>query len=102
VIIQGSKTLGPTVQLVREKLGMTQAELAAKLGTDEGEIGALEKGVLFYDYDYSERIADALNVPLNVLALIASNPSELEGVQQTMAEKLRELALKLLEREDPA
>lgn len=52
------------LKLVRKKLGITQLELAAKTGIHIPDIYRLEHGLLKPYKNWKERIALALNYPL--------------------------------------
>lgn len=69
---------------VRTDAGLTQAELAAKVGTTQSYISSIELGTKTPSFPMIERLAAALNVaPLSIIALgndsrrvvIASEPS---------------------------
>ena len=47
-----------------------------------------------------ERIAEALDIPLNILVFIASDKTELTGLDKDVAEKLSLLAWRLIENDD--
>lgn len=53
-----------SLKTARKLSGMTQAELAAKVGTTQVSICQYEKGVRMPNFEMAKRIAGVLNVPL--------------------------------------
>lgn len=61
------------VRRYRMALGITQAELAARLGIDRAYVSALERGLYNPTLERLEQIADALEIaPADLLQTIAS------------------------------
>lgn len=60
-------TTGQLIKAARKNAGMTQAELASKLNVPYQSISQWERGTRNPKYDTLERLADALDVPLEVL-----------------------------------
>lgn len=50
----------------RKKLGISQAELAKTIGTDQARISKLEKGTLNPTIDFLKRIAEGLGQELHI------------------------------------
>lgn len=50
------------IREIRKKLGMTQAELAKRLGTSQGAIQMIETGQRGLDIEWMKRIAEVFNV----------------------------------------
>lgn len=50
------------IREIRKKLGMTQAELAKRLGTSQGAIQMIETGQRGLDIEWMKRIADVFGV----------------------------------------
>lgn len=50
----------------RKKLGISQAELAKTIGTDQARISRLEKGTLNPTIDFLKRIAEGLGQELHI------------------------------------
>ena len=95
-VITASKQLGTGVQKVRELRELTRSELARHLDTTEGEIEALEEGVLFFNDGYPQKVATALDVPLEVLVMMGADKSSLSDIDKLIVEKLIGLAEKLI------
>jgi len=55
-----------TVKLIRESMGLTQAEFAEKVGTSAGHIGSLEQGKAKPSYDLIYEIIKLSNVDANI------------------------------------
>jgi ribosome-binding protein aMBF1 (putative translation factor) len=58
--------LAERVRAAREKLGITQAELAARIGSTQPAVARLEAGGVSPSLDTLSRIADALGLELVV------------------------------------
>ena len=58
--------LGYQIFLARERLGITQQELAARIGTRQSNISRLEFGNYNFTVEMLRKIADALNMQLEV------------------------------------
>lgn len=58
------------VQL-REKLGLTQAELAERCGIDQGDISRIERGSVNPTTRTLQRLADALDARLQFVPLVS-------------------------------
>ncbi len=62
---------------LRKRAGLTQAELAKKIGVSRSTIGNYEKGIREPDFETLEKIADFFNVELNFLLGKSGNDTEL-------------------------
>lgn len=62
-------TIGERIKEFRLKAGLTQSELAEKLGIPYQSIGQWERGLRSPKIETLQKIADALNVPLGVLTI---------------------------------
>ena len=58
--------LGYQIFLAREKAGMTQQELAQKIGTRQANISRLEQGNYNFTVEMLEKIANALGAQLRI------------------------------------
>lgn len=58
--------LGYRIFLARKKLGMTQGQLARKIGTRQSNISRLEQGNYNFTVEMLEKIASALNLKLEI------------------------------------
>ena len=59
-----SSKIGTLIQEIRQNRGMTQAELAKKLGTSQSAINRIEKGGQNISLDMINRISDVLSSPI--------------------------------------
>ena len=64
--------LGYRIFCVREDAGMTQQELARKIGTRQSNISRLEKGEYNFTVEMLQKLADALELELRI-ELLGSN-----------------------------
>ena len=58
--------LGYRIFLARERAGMTQAELAKRIGTRQSNISRLEQGNYNFTVEMLEKIAGALDAKLRI------------------------------------
>ncbi|WP_367401438.1 helix-turn-helix domain-containing protein [Solimonas sp. SE-A11] len=58
---------GRNLRLERTRAALTQEELAAKVGTDQGYISQMERGVAWASLEMVERLATALDIKAAVL-----------------------------------
>ncbi len=58
--------LGYQIFLAREKAGMTQGDLAGKIGTRQSNISRLEQGNYNFTVEMLEKIAHALNFKIRM------------------------------------
>lgn len=86
--------LGRAVARVREARGVSQDALASRLGATLTQVKLLEEGI--YTDIRLEEVAEVLDMPKEVLALLAVDPSGLSEIDRKMTEKLTELAWALV------
>lgn len=60
-------TIGENIKKARESAGMTQKELAEKLGIKAGTISAFEKDRTNIKHSTAKKISDALEIPLSMI-----------------------------------
>lgn len=58
-----NKKVGAHVKWLRDEAGLTQPELAIKLGTSSGYISQIETGLSGMAYETSQKMAQILDVP---------------------------------------
>lgn len=95
-----SESIGATIKLCRDRRGLSQKELAERAEVSVSYLSLIEQGKRTPNLEVLESIASGLDIPLNVLVFLASDKSELAGIDETIAEKLSLLAWKLIERDD--
>lgn len=59
--------LGEHIKMIRESKGLSQTELAYKIGKDQPSLNRVEKGKLSPTYGYLLEIADGLDVHISEL-----------------------------------
>ncbi len=88
--------LGRSIKLCRTNRGLSQEELARKVGLSASYISLIEKGDRDPAISTAEKIATALGVPMSLLTFLAAEPGELKGVPEEVRDKLAGIAFKLL------
>jgi len=88
--------LGRSIKLCRTNRGLSQEELARKIGLSVSYISLIEKGKRDPAMSTVEEIAAAVGVPLSLLTFLAAEPGELKGVPEEVRDKLAGIAFKLL------
>ena len=63
-------TIGHAVKIVREKRSIGQQELAKELKISQGFLSLVEKGQRVPSFKMTKRLADALEVPVELLLLM--------------------------------
>lgn len=91
------KRFGGTVRQIRSKRGITQAEAAAKAEVSASYWALIEQGKRSPNLTVLENIAGALGVPASILVFLASDMTEFERVDKSVAESMALLSWKLLE-----
>ncbi len=92
-----ASTLGSAIKLCRTKRNLTLSELAEKTGLSVSYLSYIEKGKRTPNLDVLDKIAQALEMPLNLLVFLATDRSELVEIDKTIAERLSFLVLELIE-----
>jgi len=88
--------LGKSIKLSRTNRGLSQDELAKKIGKSVSYISLIEQGKRDPAISTVEEIARALGVPVSLLMFLAAEPGELKGVPNDIRDKLAGVAFKLL------
>ncbi len=84
---------GRAIRLVRGARHLSQTELAEKLDVDRSIVSYWESGNRTPSAEMQQRLAKALDLPLYLLILLASDQDELTGVP---ADKAQVFGLELL------
>jgi transcriptional regulator with XRE-family HTH domain len=77
-----NKVFGRFVALRRRELGLTQLQLASKLGITDKAVSKWERGLSYPDITLIPAVADALNI--SVAELMGSKPNEPNAVSETV------------------
>ena len=85
---------GKAIRIVRSSRGLSQAQLGERMGTDASHISRIEAGQRGVSLKTLEACAKALQIPVFLLALVASNPDDLKGLP---ADLVRNIAASLLQ-----
>ena len=71
-VFEGAYAIAMEIVALREKLHMTQAQLAEKTGIDQGDISRIERGSSLPNEKTLLRIADALGAQLRLVERISA------------------------------
>ena len=88
--------LGKSIKLCRTNLGLSQQDLAKKIGLSVSYISMIEQGKRDPTISNVQHISKALGVPMSLLTFLAAEPEELNRVPQELRDKLAGVAIQLL------
>jgi transcriptional regulator with XRE-family HTH domain len=88
--------LGKSIKLCRASRGLSQGELAKKIGKSISYISLIEQGKRDPAISTVEEIAHALGVPVSLLTFLAAESGDLRGVPEDVRDRLAGIAHKLL------
>ena len=88
--------LGRSIKMCRTNQGLSQGDLASRIGMSVSYISLIEQGKRDPAISTIEDVASALGVPLSLLTFLAAEPGELRGVPEDVRDKLAGVAYKLL------
>lgn len=88
--------LGRAIKLCRVQRQLSQAELAERAGISVSYLSLLEHDKRDPNISTIEQIAQALNVPMNILFFLAMDADELKEISSELAEKLAYTAITLV------
>jgi transcriptional regulator with XRE-family HTH domain len=82
------------IRELRKKAGLSQAELGAKVGLHQTQIGNLENGGRNLTFEWARRIAKAIDEQLNVADVLAAddNPDRLTLEERELVSNFRKAA----------
>ncbi|MGH9188332.1 MAG: helix-turn-helix domain-containing protein [Acidimicrobiales bacterium] len=84
--------LGERIRVLRKDAGWSQAELAAKIGTDAGRVSRYEAGRITPSADAIVRIAEAFNVSLDHLLVDGIPRRSLHAPENVLGHRLAAIA----------
>ncbi|WP_075306432.1 helix-turn-helix domain-containing protein [Hyalangium minutum] len=87
---------GRALKKLREKRNLKQKELAEKAALDASYVSQIENGKRVPSTAAVEAIAKALDVPLYLLMLFASDAEDLRGISEEQARRLENQFLDLV------
>lgn len=91
--------LGKAIHTSRIKRGLSQETLAKRAGCSISYLSMLENSKRDPTLSTVERIAAALNVPVEILFFLGAEKGELAGINKELAGQLALTALELLDEE---
>lgn len=91
--------LGKAIQTCRLKRGLSQEALAKRADCSISYLSMLENSKRDPTLSTVERIAAALNVPIEILFFLGAEKGELAGINRDLAGQLALTALELLDEE---
>lgn len=87
---------GRAIRVVRAAMGLSQKEIARRAGLNASYLSLIEKEARSPSTDALRLLSDALEIPPHLLALLASEESDLAGLKEVEAETLGRQLLDLL------
>lgn len=85
--------VGRAIRWFRQQQGISQGDVASRADCSVSYLSLLENGKRDPTVSTVTRIADALQVPVGTLFLVASEPAELGDIDELVVEKLRRAAV---------
>lgn len=80
---QTNKKIGQLIHQIRQERGLTQAELARRLGTSQSAVNRIEHGKQNLSIDTLQRISNTLNYPIITLSEPGKPRVDIEGDFET-------------------
>lgn len=93
--------LGKAIQTSRIKRGLSQEALAKRAEISVSYLSMLENSKRDPTLSTVERVASALNVPVEILFFLGAEKGELAGINKELAGQLALTALELLDEQPP-
>ena len=93
---------GKAIRICRAARGLSQKDLATKVGLDSSHISLIEAGKRSPSLETVERIAKTLNVPVHLLMLLASEQKDVKSRSLQNVKDLSQVFLDLLLENDSA
>lgn len=93
--------LGKAIQTSRQRRKLSQEALAKLAGCSVSYLSMLENSKRDPTISTVEKIAAALNVPVEILFFLAAEKGELAGINKELAGQLALTALELLDEKAP-
>lgn len=93
--------IGGAIQLSRAKRRLSQAALAKRAGISVSYLSLLERSLRDPPLSTLQKVAAALNMPLEILFFLGAEGGELSGFNKELAGQLAVAALELLNEPDP-
>jgi len=87
---------GKAIKVARNVRGFSQKELAKKVGLAPSYISKIEAGERMPTTETLEVISDAVEIPMYLMVLMASENKEMKGLPPKMVSKLGENLLNLV------
>lgn len=77
------------IRELRQRFGLSQAELGRKVGLTQGQVGHLENGHRNLTLEWMKRIAGALGVAVSELLIDEDNPDRLAPAERDVVQAMR-------------
>ena len=91
--------IGKAIKLCRTQRGLSQVELAEKIGISVSYLSLVENGKRDIKISTLANIADTLQVPLPIIVFLSADEKERELLGEGVAAKLADVALSLMKAE---
>ena len=85
--------IGKAIRVVRTARGMTQSELSKEINMVDSSISLIENGYRRTSIDTIATIADALDIPLVLLVVLAMDKEDAEGMPPGLMQQLGHAAM---------
>lgn len=84
------------IRTIRAAKKLSQSEFSEIIGIDQSLVSRIESGERKPSIRNLEAISEKLSIPIHLIALLASEPSDLKGISESEAQKLGDSLLKIL------
>ncbi len=84
--------IGKKIRKFRQKLGMTQHDLAEKVGVTEKQISKIETGIHYPKFENFVKILDSLNISLKEFSADMEQDKELSPQQKSLLKLFNKLS----------
>lgn len=90
---------GQALRLLRDKYKLTQEQVCEKIHKKQGYYSGLENNHFKPSIDMLENLAEAFNIPLNILIWLAMEKSDLKHLKSDFKSKMDKLTNEFIKNE---
>lgn len=91
--------LGKALKICRAAKNLSLDEVSSRTGVSASYLSRVENGKREPPLELVSKLAAALELPPALLIFLASEPEEIQGIDQATAQRFSDLALELLRRD---